>query len=112
MTEKHIILYCLEEECGQKASMEGYCRLHYLKNWKSIQLQKKLKKERKLNEYVDHIVHKYPHDYLRVIREDLASDKDLTDLLSEATSDTAHLEEFDDETQEILQEIKKKVTKE
>ena len=43
---------------------------------------------------------------------DLDSDKDLTELLSEATSDDAHMEEFDDETQEILQEIKKKATSE
>lgn len=49
----------------------GYCRVHYLRNWKDIKEKQKKKAIKNLNKYIDHIMHKHPEGYMEIIREDL-----------------------------------------
>ncbi len=104
-----IVKYCLEENCSGQASMQGYCRLHYIKNWKLIQFQKRLKSEHKLNSYVEQMVDKYPEGYVKAIREDLASDSDLLELIAETQGQTTEEPDVDEDTKEVLEEIKKRL---
>jgi hypothetical protein len=62
---------CKQKGCVNAATTTGYCRFHYLKNWKKIKQQQKKKAIKNLNKYIDHIMHKNPNGYMDTIREDL-----------------------------------------
>lgn len=62
---------CKEKGCNNSSTTMGYCRVHYLKNWKEIKDKQKQKSLKNLNKYIDHIMHKHPEGYMDVIREDL-----------------------------------------
>lgn len=71
------IRICSEPECRNAQTTKGYCRLHYLKNWKSLKEESRRKAAVRLNRYVEGICKKYPDRYLEVIRKDLRHDRDL-----------------------------------
>lgn len=52
----------------------GYCRLHYLANWKKIQEKQKKRASKNLNRYVDHIMKRNPDSYVDAIKGDLADE--------------------------------------
>jgi hypothetical protein len=67
---------CREIACESSASSGGYCRLHYIKNWKKIKRKELILKEGKLNQYIEELVAKYPDKYIEAIKQDLSSDKE------------------------------------
>jgi hypothetical protein len=67
--------FCIQADCSEQAVSHGYCRLHYIANWKHIKFNNKVKAERRLNAYVDRIAKKYPKDYMEKIKEGLESDE-------------------------------------
>ena len=62
---------CKEKNCKNGQTTAGYCRIHYLKNWKKIKESQKKKAVENLNRYIDHIMSKNPDGYVDAIREDL-----------------------------------------
>lgn len=74
---------CSVQSCKKEASSQGYCRLHYISNWKHIRLNEKIKAERRLNAYVDRIAKKYPKDYLEKIKETLEDENKFKEMVSE-----------------------------
>jgi len=74
---------CSAPSCKKEASSHGYCRLHYISNWKHIRFNEKVKAERRLNAYVDRIAKKYPQDYLEKIKESLEDEKKFKEMVSE-----------------------------
>jgi hypothetical protein len=67
--------FCVQTDCREEAVSHGFCRLHYIANWKHIKFNTKVKAERRLNAYVDRIAKKYPKDYMERIKEGLESDE-------------------------------------
>lgn len=67
---------CREPGCDHDFSLQGYCRLHYIKNWRRIKRKESILASGQLNNYVEELVSKYPDKYLDVIRQDLASEKE------------------------------------
>lgn len=82
---------CREPACDNEATLLGYCRLHYIKNWRRIKRKEAILASGQLNNYVEELVSKYPDKYLDVIRQDLASEKDwakvIVDLELESSED-------------------------
>jgi hypothetical protein len=74
---------CSAPSCKKEASSQGYCRLHYISNWKHIRFNEKVKAERRLNAYVDRIAKKYPQDFLEKIKETLEDEKKFKEMVSE-----------------------------
>ncbi|NBX76742.1 MAG: hypothetical protein EBQ92_09325 [Proteobacteria bacterium] len=74
---------CSAPSCKKEASTHGYCRLHYISNWKHIRFNEKVKAERRLNAYVDRIAKKYPQDFLEKIKETLEDEKKFKEMVSE-----------------------------
>lgn len=72
---------CRETACESLSTTLGYCRLHYIKNWKKIKRKEIILKEGKLNQYIEELVVKYPDKYIEAIRQDLASDKDFAQVI-------------------------------
>jgi hypothetical protein len=78
---------CREVACEGLSTTAGYCRLHYIKNWKKIKRKEIILKEGKLNQYIEELVVKYPDKYIEAIRQDLASDKDFAKVISDLDLD-------------------------
>lgn len=80
---------CREVACEGLATSAGYCRLHYIKNWTKIKRKEVILREKKLNQYIEELVAKYPDKYLEAIRQDLASDKDFAKVIHDLDLDEA-----------------------
>lgn len=82
---------CREPGCDLDFTLMGYCRMHYIKNWRRIKRKESILASGQLNNYVEELVNKYPDKYLDVIREDLATEKQwgkvVTDLELEGTDE-------------------------
>ena len=88
---------CREPGCDLDFTLVGYCRMHYIKNWRRIKRKEGILASGQLNNYVEELVNKYPDKYLDVIREDLATEKQwskvVTDLELEGSDDDAVVDE-------------------
>jgi len=51
---------CKETGCLNQQTATGYCRLHYLKNWKEIKVEQKVKASKSVDNYVKHILKNNP----------------------------------------------------
>ena len=78
---------CREVACEGLGTTGGYCRMHYIKNWKKIKRKDAILKEGKLNQYIEELVAKYPEKYIEAIRQDLASDKDFARVIHDLDLD-------------------------
>lgn len=67
------IRICKEPGCNNTQTTKGYCRLHYLKNWKKIKAEKQKFAAKRLNKYIENIVEKHPDRYVEVIKKNLKS---------------------------------------
>ncbi|MBS1962428.1 MAG: hypothetical protein JST04_09445 [Bdellovibrionales bacterium] len=73
-TPKNYEDMCREIACESHSSTAGYCRLHYIKNWKKIKRKELILREKKLNQYIEELVSKYPDKYIEAIKQDLADE--------------------------------------
>ena len=71
MNKTRRVRLCKEKDCRNPSTTMGYCRVHYLKNWKAIKAKQKKKAVQNLNKYIDHIMKKNPDGAVDAIREDL-----------------------------------------
>jgi hypothetical protein len=100
---------CREVACENLATTGGYCRMHYIKNWKKIQRKGLILREKKLNQYIEELVAKYPDKYIEAIRQDLANDKDFAKVIHDLDLDES-VDEFDvegDNDDNLIDNIKR-----
>jgi hypothetical protein len=93
-------LICREIACESLGITGGYCRLHYIKNWKKIKRKEMILKERKLNRYIEELVAKYPDKYIEIIRQDLVTDSEFSKIIGELELDEG-TEDFDSSGENI-----------
>jgi hypothetical protein len=91
---------CREVACDGLATSAGYCRMHYIKNWKKIKRKELILKEGKLNQYIEELVAKYPDKYIEAIRQDLANDKDFAKVIYDLDLDES-VDDFDVEGENL-----------
>ncbi len=91
---------CHEVACESLATTGGYCRLHYIKNWKKIQRKIIILKEGKLNQYIEELVAKYPDKYIEAIRQDLDDDKAFAKVIHDLDLDEGS-DEFEGEGESL-----------
>lgn len=90
---------CRETNCENLPTSGGYCRLHYIKNWKKIKKRELILKEGKLNRYIEELVNKYPDKYIEAIRQDLSSEDDFAKTIADLELDESSLD-YDAESPE------------
>jgi hypothetical protein len=95
---------CREVACEGLATSGGYCRMHYIKNWKKIKRKELILKEGKLNQYIEELVAKYPDKYIEAIRQDLATDKDFAKVIYDLDLDES-VDDFEVEGENVDQII-------
>ena len=83
---------CLEKNCDNLATTLGYCRYHYIKNWKAIKVKQEILEEGKLTVLIEELVSKFPFKYIETVLTDLQDDKSFYASLKELNIET----EFDD----------------
>lgn len=74
---------CIEKGCDNIRTTQSYCRLHYLRNWKTVQKKRDILKEGKLQEYIEELISKYPPKYIESLLSDLSDDKEFYRVLNE-----------------------------
>lgn len=98
---------CRVRDCDQAATVELYCRYHYLALWKKIQVRRKILQDGKLERYVDELTARYPDKFLEMIKKDLRNEKDFLTAIAELEIDESVIEnEFEDEAQSYVDEIR------
>lgn len=82
--------------------------MHYIKNWSKIQRKAAILKERKLNQFIEELVLKYPDKYLEAIRQDLDNDHDFAKVVSDLELDEG-ADEFEADTDEeaVIEDIRR-----
>lgn len=99
--------YCRARDCDQIASVDAYCRYHYLLFWKKIQVRKKILADGKLERYVDELTARYPDKFLEMIRRDLRTEKDFVAAIQELEIDESGLDnEYEEDTQSFIDEVR------
>jgi hypothetical protein len=100
-------LYCKMRECDELSLVDGYCRFHYLKLWKKIQLRKKILTDGKLEKYIEELTLRYPDKYIEMIRDDLKSEKHFLAAIQELEIEDVNEEATEnDEDQGLLEEVR------
>lgn len=95
---------CREPGCEHELLLSGYCRLHYIKNWRKVKRKEAILASGQLNNYVEELVSKYPDKYLDVIRQDLATEKDWVKVVVDLELESSDEEGSGDEDMEGVAE--------
>ena len=74
---------CREVACEALATNLGYCRMHYVKNWRRVQRKEALLREGRLNQFISELLVKYPMKYIEALRADLADNKLFTKVIQD-----------------------------
>lgn len=81
------IRICKEKGCNNSQTTEGYCRLHYLKNWKKLKSKRHKTAAERLNKYIEQIVERNPNRYMEVLKKDIRSPHFEKNFIDESGSD-------------------------
>ncbi|HAG90639.1 MAG TPA: hypothetical protein DCL41_02135 [Bdellovibrionales bacterium] len=99
--------YCRVKDCDQLATVEAYCRYHYLLFWKKIQIRKKILSEGRLEKYIEELTARYPDKYLDMLRKDLRSEKEFLAAIQELEIDDNADDNMDEEdSQSFIEEVR------
>ena len=99
--------FCRVKDCDQLASVDSYCRYHYLLFWKRIQVRKKILTEGKLERYIEELTARYPDKFLDMLRKDLRSEKEFLVAIQELEIDESAMEgEMEEEAQTYIDEVR------
>lgn len=104
LTDAEGRVLCKFSGCDEIANVEGYCRFHYLLNWKRIQLKKKILSEGKLEKYINELTAKYPDKYIDMLKGDLKSEKDFLSVVNELEIDDSDSSMNDDEEDSYIEQ--------
>ena len=80
---KKRVRVCDEAGCRELQTTSGFCRLHYIKNWREIVQERKLKAREKLSKFVEGMSERYGDDYVEVLQDTMGSDEQLKNRLHE-----------------------------
>ena len=79
---------CREKNCENPATTLGYCRLHYISNWKTIKKNEAILKEGKLQDFIEDLVKKYPVKEIEGVVNDLSDEKTFFKVLKDLDIDS------------------------
>lgn len=106
------IKICKEADCQNAATTEGFCRLHYLRNWKRIKDEARRKAARKLNRYIESVIRRHPDRYVEMIKKDLRSPS-FDQYVAEHFGDEGEAEEifqdeptYEEEIERLIKQLK------
>ena len=90
---------CVERNCDSPSSTKGYCRLHYISNWKNIKKREAILIDGKLQDFIEELARKYPLKSIELVLSDLSDEKSFFAALNEMD-----IESMDDDQSSISDE--------
>ena len=87
--------YCLMENCGFSAAVEGYCRLHYIGRWEHIVKRKKILETGILEKRIELLMSNHSTGALNFLLQDLKEDKTFDQAVKAVLEDSEDTE-FED----------------
>ena len=104
------IKICKYEGCHNAQTTAGYCRVHYLKNWKTIKKEQQERAAKRLNRYIEAICKKHPKKYIEVIKDEINNDRiKRADDSSEELNDLYHLfnePTYEEDVERLIKDLK------
>lgn len=105
------IRICKEEDCKNAATSGGYCRLHFLKNWKRLKEEEHERAAKKLNRYVESIMRRHPERYVEIIKKELRSrrfDKHIDEHFGydDDENDPFNEPNYDDDVRDLIEKFR------
>jgi len=101
---------CQEKACENLQAIQGFCRLHYIKNWKTLKRKRSVVQEGKLQNYVEELVKKFPLEYLEEILKDLKDEREFYKVLKDLNIDNNfnvdESDALDDDSEDIVVETR------
>ena len=104
---------CLERNCDAPASTKGFCRLHYISNWKNVKKREAILIDGKLQDFIEDLAKKYPLKSIELVLNDLSDEKSFFAALNEMDiesmdddQDTISEEGADDDDQDMALRLK------
>ena len=97
--------YCGVADCDQVATVETYCRYHYLLFWNQIQVRKQILSDGKLGKYIQELTAYFADKFIEVLKKDLSSQKNFLSVIHELDLDKRSLDKPDDEDQGLMDEV-------
>lgn len=108
------IRICKDEHCKNAATSGGYCRLHYLKNWKRLKQEEQKRAAKRLNRYIESVIKRHPERYVEMIKKDLRS-PNFEQLIETQFGDEGNgdfiIDEpaYDEEVRELIERFRKEL---
>lgn len=65
------IVICKGPKCFDMATINGFCRLHYISNWKRIKSKEAKKEGKDLNDYLEQLSARFPEEFFEKLRSEL-----------------------------------------
>ena len=94
---------CKKSLCKEPASINGYCRYHYIAGWRTENIDKKVKKLNHLEKTINEIKKRFTPEYLELIKADLATDENFRKVIKDMDlEEDINDFEISDDTQKII----------
>lgn len=95
---------CKKSLCKEPASINGYCRYHYIAGWRTENIDKKVKKLSHLEKTINEIKKRFTPEYLELIKADLATDENFRKVIKDMDlEEDINDFEISDDTQKIIE---------
>ncbi len=112
MARRTKIKLCREDGCPNSQPTAGFCRLHYLRNWKLIKTEQQRKSAERLNKYVERMTREHPSRAVEEIKKDLRTrsfEREADGPLSEESDEVTAIfsdAESREEIEQLLRDLK------
>jgi len=90
---------CVERNCDSPSSTKGFCRLHYISNWKNVKKREAILIDGKLQDFIEDLAKKYPLKSIELVLNDLSDEKSFFAALNEMD-----IESMDDDQDSISED--------
>jgi hypothetical protein len=95
---------CKKSLCKEPASINGYCRYHYIAGWRTENIDKRVKKLNHLEKTINEIKKRFTPEYLELIKADLATDENFRKVIKDMDlEEDINDFEISDDTQKIIE---------
>lgn len=92
---------CREVACDSAIVGAGYCRLHYIKNWKQLKAKEQILAEGTLDRFIKELIAKFPEKYIEAIRFDLHSELEFAKVALDLNLTEAPSEDFSGDEESV-----------
>ena len=67
---------CMEKNCDSPSSTNGFCRLHYISNWKNVKEKRSILIEGKLQDFIEDLTKNTRLKNIELVLGDLSDEKE------------------------------------